>query len=236
MCWIKSSTRPKESDYYFIHVHQSAYVSFNGLEKVNYSDDDNAHVDVYGDYVTYAYYEKDYDRWYFGHGDDEDIEVHGVYKTDEIEESLFQLHIIEWQPLPSFTPVQTPFNPLKGEEKVKGAEEPFVENEAFAELIKFRFNANKTLSRCAYKKVGYGNDADRYVNIETEKQFKAMIDYFTEIETDKDTGEITYKKPVITNTNIDSVIGLYKVSFRDKVCEISLMTSVREIFNGLGDE
>ena len=214
MSWNEIENKPKRPGRYLIHVLQSPYISFGGLEKMNHDHYISAQDAI--EFVTEAEFGGDAWKFYDDNGDRHIIL--GAVKTMDGRDSIYQLKIIEWMDLPSFIPVATPYEPFRN---IELSEKDFIESEkthrmkidpriaAFdnieiAELVKRRYEACKVLYSCKYNKKGN----TEYVEISNEKQYKALLDYYTTSRTDGESGAISFTEPQFTGYEGD---GIYRI-------------------------
>ena len=238
MDWIKVDTRPKKSGKYIVHIWESPYFAFRGLEKTN-SDDSVSISHRCPDLVTEAYYDKEDDEWKYKDCEDNEVTITGSQIIVDYKDAVYQTKVIEWQPLPSFISPETPFTPINEKAVVIEAErhrnkikpeEAMVIDEAFSELVKKRYESCRILEKCGYKRMGYGVHADQYIEICSKDEFSALCTYFsTTIYKDE---TISLQEPVSEGYQRE---GLYKVSWdKEKknycICKVN---SVSEMFRSL---
>ena len=99
------------------------------------------------------------------------------------------------------------------------------ENPYIASFVKQSTKAGELLCNCNYNY----KDGCHYVEISNEKQYKALVFYFTETSTDAWTGEIIYTEPKCDEYDGD---GIYKAELNNEnQYVISKLDNITEMFH-----
>lgn len=244
MEWTKAEKRPKKDCRLLIHVWESPFFSFRGLDKLNCVG--SFSISRGSEYVTEAYYEPYGDTWEFINEDNDETIINGIYALTDYGSSVREIKIIEWQNLPKFTPVNADFQPITDEYNcgydkygrllqygdILPSEDAKVISKYFSDFTADKYKSSKRLEKCDYKDMENGEHPDIYIELKDEEDFNALVTYCSLADINNKTGRITLKKPLFTNFEGS---GLYKIFWNSQkeIYQFIKVDSVKEMFDAL---